>query len=46
MDVVKLWRCPTCNRVLRERTVARLSEPLGDPLDGALLLAGLNKQVP
>ena len=21
MDVVKLWRCPTCNRVLRERTV-------------------------
>ena len=25
---------------LRARTVARLSEPLGDPLDGALLLAG------
>jgi glucosamine kinase len=25
---------------LRERTAARLSEPLGDPLDGALLLAG------
>jgi glucosamine kinase len=28
---------------LRARTVARLSEPLGDPLDGALLLAGLRK---
>src|SRR3954471_1811686 len=27
---------------LRERTVARLRAPLGDPLDGALLLAGLN----
>lgn len=26
---------------LRARTVERLSEPLGDPLDGALLLAGL-----
>lgn len=26
---------------LRERTAARLCEPLGDPLDGALLLAGL-----
>lgn len=26
---------------LRARTVARLSEPIGDPLDGALLLAGL-----
>ena len=26
---------------LRERTAARLREPLGDPLDGALLLAGL-----
>ncbi|RDE05819.1 BadF/BadG/BcrA/BcrD ATPase family protein [Sphingomonas aracearum] len=26
---------------LRARTVARLREPLGDPLDGALLLAGL-----
>jgi glucosamine kinase len=25
---------------LRARTVARLSEPLGDPLDGALMLAG------
>jgi hypothetical protein len=21
MDVVKLWRCPSCNRVLRERSV-------------------------
>jgi hypothetical protein len=21
MDVVKLWRCPSCNKVLRERTV-------------------------
>jgi len=21
MDLVKLWRCPGCNRVLRERTV-------------------------
>ncbi len=28
---------------LRERTVARLSPPLGDPLDGALLLAGLRR---
>lgn len=28
---------------LRERTAARLSPPLGDPLDGALLLAGLRK---
>lgn len=28
---------------LRERTTARLSPPLGDPLDGALLLAGLRK---
>lgn len=28
---------------LRARTVARLSDPLGDPLDGALLLAGLQK---
>jgi glucosamine kinase len=28
---------------LRERTTARLSSPLGDPLDGALLLAGLLK---
>jgi len=28
---------------LRERTVARLSEPLGDALDGALLLAGFKK---
>lgn len=27
---------------LRARTVARLSEPLGDALDGALLLAGLS----
>ncbi len=26
---------------LRARTVARLRDPLGDPLDGALLLAGL-----
>jgi glucosamine kinase len=26
---------------LRVRTAARLSEPLGDPLDGALILAGL-----
>jgi len=25
MDAVKLWRCPTCNRVLRERSVARRS---------------------
>ena len=31
---------------LRERTVARLSAPLGDPLDGALLLAGLSKRAP
>jgi glucosamine kinase len=28
---------------LRERTVARLSEPLGDPLDGALILAGFKR---
>lgn len=28
---------------LRARTVARLSEPLGDPLDGALLLAGFRR---
>ncbi|MCA0201735.1 MAG: ATPase [Proteobacteria bacterium] len=28
---------------LRERTTARLSPALGDPLDGALLLAGLRK---
>jgi len=28
---------------LRERTVARLSQPLGDPLDGALILAGYRK---
>lgn len=28
---------------LRERTTARLSAPMGDPLDGALLLAGLRK---
>jgi len=24
MDVVKLWRCPSCNRVLRERTVGEV----------------------
>lgn len=28
---------------LRARTVAKLSEPLGDPLDGALLLAGFGQ---
>ena len=28
---------------LRERTVARLVEPLGDPLDGALYLAGFRR---
>jgi glucosamine kinase len=28
---------------LREGTVARLSEPLGDPLDGALILAGFKR---
>jgi hypothetical protein len=22
MDVAKLWRCPTCNRTLRERTAS------------------------
>jgi len=31
---------------LRERTTARLSPALGDPLDGALLLAGLRKASP
>ena len=31
---------------LRERTTARLSPALGDPLDGALLLAGLRKGGP
>jgi glucosamine kinase len=34
---------PRMRQWLRARTVARLSEPLGDPLDGALLLAGLRK---
>ncbi|AJP72441.1 BadF/BadG/BcrA/BcrD ATPase family protein [Sphingomonas hengshuiensis] len=29
---------------LRARTVARLSEPMGDPLDGALLLAGFVRE--
>lgn len=31
---------PRMRAWLRQRTVQRLSEPLGDPLDGALLLAG------
>ena len=31
---------PRMKAWLRERTVARLCEPMGDPLDGALLLAG------
>ena len=34
---------PRMRQWLRARTVARLSDPLGDPLDGALLLAGLRK---
>jgi glucosamine kinase len=31
---------PRMKAWLRQRTVERLSEPMGDPLDGALLLAG------
>jgi glucosamine kinase len=31
---------------LRERTVSRLSQPLGDAMDGALILAGFKKIVP
>ncbi len=34
---------PRMKAWLRQRTVARLSEPLGDPLDGALLLAGYRR---
>jgi hypothetical protein len=38
MDVVKLWRCPSCNRVLRERSVGdaqrRHVELVRDHCDG------------
>jgi len=38
MDLVKLWRCPSCNRVLRERSVGeaqrRHSELVGQHCGG------------
>lgn len=34
---------PRMRKWLRARTVARLSEPKGDPLDGALMLAGFRR---
>ena len=56
IETIFLRRAPRCALAgglaprmrpwLRARTVARLGEPLGDPLDGALLLAGLPRPTP
>jgi hypothetical protein len=34
MEAVKLWRCPSCHRVLRERTVGEVQRRHGELVRG------------